>query len=486
MSSEVQRLLDTITGAVKSLDVACSSSGTVVPNINEPFQPSSENFRGSHEALQAARIISAAALQLEAIVAPPQVVLYHVVGGFFKSMALRVCLESNVTEILREAGSKGMHICDIAKHNGQDSQKLARFLRYLCSNHVYREVSPDVFANNRVSSLLDTKKSIEELRSRPLDKYKNTDGMAALAGHHLDECFKGAAYAWEALNDPNIIHAKEHIGTPLNKAYNSQTPYFKFIQNDDRRRLRFDVSMQGMERLQPPDTTLNAFDWGNLPKGSKVVDVGGGVGSVFFPLAEKFPELKLVIQDLPGVIDNAKKIWSERMPSALQTGQVKPEAHNFFNEQPHRDTSVFFLKHVLHNWSDSSCVEILKRLRDASGESTRLVIMDSAMPYVCRSQSQENPPTTSTCIPGIKPEEAPDPLLANYGALNEMSYVLDMVMFVILNTQERTYEQLNSLLNDSGWSVSSVRRKPGDAAFVQIEAKPQKYESDSTSSQARL
>lgn len=59
-------------------------------------------------------------------------------------------------------------------------------------------------------------------------------------------------------------------------------------------------------------------------------------------------------------------------------------------------------------------------------------------------------------------------------------------MFVILNTQERTYEQLNSLLNDSGWSVSSVRRKPGDAAFVQIEAKPQKYESDSTSSQARL
>lgn len=38
------------------------------------------------------------------------------------------------------------------------------------------------------------------------------------------------------------------------------------------------------------------------------MDVGGGVGSVFFPLAEKFPELKLVIQDLPGVIDNAKKV----------------------------------------------------------------------------------------------------------------------------------------------------------------------------------
>lgn len=42
----------------------------------------------------------------------------------------------------------------------------ARFLRYLCSNHVYKEVSPDVFANNRISSLIDTGKSIEELREK--------------------------------------------------------------------------------------------------------------------------------------------------------------------------------------------------------------------------------------------------------------------------------------------------------------------------------
>ncbi|KAJ3769755.1 S-adenosyl-L-methionine-dependent methyltransferase [Lentinula raphanica] len=466
MSSELQQLLDTITGAVKSLNQACASNGTSVPSLDEPFQPSSESFRGNFEALQAARIISAAALQLEAVVAPPQVVLYHVAGGFFKSMALRVCLESNVTEILREAGSKGMHVRDIAKHNGQDSEKLARFLRYLCSNHVYREISPNVFANNRISSLLDTQKSIDELRSRPLDKYKNTDGMAALVGHHLDECFKGAAYAWETLNDPNMRDVQEHLDTPLNKAFNSQIPYFKFVLNDDHRRLRFDVSMQGMEKVQPPDTTLNAFEWEKLSEGSKVVDVGGGVGTVLFPLAEKFPDLQLVIQDLPAVVNNAKKVWTERMPSALETGRVIPEAHNFFDIQPQKDASVFLLKHVLHNWSDSSCLKILKRLRDASNDTTRLLIMDSAMPYVCRLQDQHTSETAS--------EEAPRPLLANYGALNEISYVLDMVMFVILNTQERTYEQLERLLTESGWSVSSLRRRPGDGAFVQIEAKPMK------------
>ena len=39
----------------------------------------------------------------------------------------------------------------------------ARFLRYLATNHIYREVSPDVFAHTRISSLLDTHKSSEEV-----------------------------------------------------------------------------------------------------------------------------------------------------------------------------------------------------------------------------------------------------------------------------------------------------------------------------------
>ena len=43
---------------------------------------------------------------------------------------------------------------------------LARILRLLATNHIFVEVSPDVFANNRLSSVLDTKKSVEELLAR--------------------------------------------------------------------------------------------------------------------------------------------------------------------------------------------------------------------------------------------------------------------------------------------------------------------------------
>ena len=41
----------------------------------------------------------------------------------------------------------------------------ARLMRYLATHHVYKELQPDVFTNNRISSMLDTGKSVEELFS---------------------------------------------------------------------------------------------------------------------------------------------------------------------------------------------------------------------------------------------------------------------------------------------------------------------------------
>jgi hypothetical protein len=39
----------------------------------------------------------------------------------------------------------------------------ARVLRFLATRHIFKEISPDVFANNRLSSLLVKAKSFEEI-----------------------------------------------------------------------------------------------------------------------------------------------------------------------------------------------------------------------------------------------------------------------------------------------------------------------------------
>ena len=105
------------------------------------------------------------------------------------------------------------------------------------------------------------------------------------------------------------------------------------------------------------------------------------------------------------------------MPDSLKSGKVKLEAHDFFEPQPQKNASVFFLKHIMHDWSDQYCVKILKQLRAAATPQTKLVLMDSIMPFACHDASGED---EGNDISGAAPREAPAPLLANFGAVNEM------------------------------------------------------------------
>jgi hypothetical protein len=52
----------------------------------------------------------------------------------------------------------------------------------------------------------------------------------------------------------------------------------------------------------------SGFDWGSLPKGGLVVDVGGGVGTVITVLAKALPYLQFIIQDRPAVIEDGIKV----------------------------------------------------------------------------------------------------------------------------------------------------------------------------------
>ena len=81
MSTLSRQLLDLITKSLSTLETACSSKDLKVPDLYEPFHPSSEAFRADPQVAEAAATISAAALHLEAIFTPPHVSLYHLVGG---------------------------------------------------------------------------------------------------------------------------------------------------------------------------------------------------------------------------------------------------------------------------------------------------------------------------------------------------------------------------------------------------------------------
>jgi len=79
--SEIRQLLGLITDAVDALEKTCAANGTKIPSLYEPFHPASEAFREDPVSARATMIISTAALQLAAVVLPPNLSLYNIIGG---------------------------------------------------------------------------------------------------------------------------------------------------------------------------------------------------------------------------------------------------------------------------------------------------------------------------------------------------------------------------------------------------------------------
>ena len=81
MSSQICQLLDLITKSVETLENTCAANVTKIPDLYSAFNPASEAFRSDPAAGEAASIVSAAALHLSAITAPPHITAYNAIGG---------------------------------------------------------------------------------------------------------------------------------------------------------------------------------------------------------------------------------------------------------------------------------------------------------------------------------------------------------------------------------------------------------------------
>nr|KAJ7278712.1 hypothetical protein C8J57DRAFT_1221550 [Mycena rebaudengoi] len=160
LSSLVQ-LSKLISESIATVEKLSSEYDTPLPELDATAP--CEDFKAIPGAAKAARVIASAGLQLAVLMMSPLEAVSAVVWGISTVAALRVCLEANVTEILREAGPEGMHADEIAAKTQLDGAKLARIMRLLATHYIYREVRPDTFVNNRLSVALDTGKPVAEL-----------------------------------------------------------------------------------------------------------------------------------------------------------------------------------------------------------------------------------------------------------------------------------------------------------------------------------
>ncbi|KAF8992816.1 S-adenosyl-L-methionine-dependent methyltransferase [Cyathus striatus] len=396
--------------------------------------------------LEAKQLVVAAAAQLIATVRSPVETIMNYAGDVFMTTMLGFAVETNIPDILNVNGDEGLHVTQISAYNGIQPSYLSRILRFLATRHIFKEVSPDVFTNNKVSSLLVKAKSLEEIVTDPIGKFDGSP-LAAFVSSSSDEKLKSCVFLSNFLREPGIHHA------PFNMAYSTNENMWDWYQQDGNEWIskRFTAAMKGgADARFPPTLFIAAFAELHLKLNDVVVDVGGSIGSLVFLLKNEFPDLLFVVQDLQRQITDAMYFWNKHDPEAISSGNVKLQVHDFFKPQPIHGAAVYVLRAVILDWPDVEAIKILSLLRSAALPSSKLIIFDNIARHTCEDPESKD----------IYSQEVPDPLLSNLGIGGSgFQTALDMTLLALFNGKDRTIREFNFLGEKSGWKLDSV--KPG-------------------------
>lgn len=469
--SDIRQLLRILTEAVDTLEADFKQKGLDFPSLDAPFSEGSpaELATGSEDAIKAANLIVGATAQLAATVRVPFANIMEYAQISFIPASLQFVVTTHVSELLRDAGAQGMHVRDIAAKAAVDETKLAHVLRYLATYHVFREIAPDVFAHNRISSLLDTGKPFDKITDDPRTVFPGSNGVAAFVLMSADMIALSAKLAEHYTGPDKFSHAPDNTVLTTALGIKGQT-MFSWLEKPENAKIAmtYGFAMGTSKYMEVPGGITEGYDWASLKDGSVIVDVGGGIGNAVVPLYKTYPTFKFEIQDRAQSIGHAKMFWPTQSPDALTSRRVSLRVHSFLEPQPVKDAAVFLLRNVLHNWPDAFIVRILKHLRDAAAAETTLLLVDRILPYACPAGAVAD----TSGIPGAEPWPAPAPLLNNLGRASGTVHALDVGVAAGMNGGERTIAELVALMTQARWKINRVNRVRGDICVAHVVAVP--------------
>jgi putative intracellular protease/amidase len=167
----------------------------------------------------------------------------------------------------------------------------------------------------------------------------------------------------------------------------------------------------------------------DFPATGTLVDVGGGVGGLLAQVLAERPALN-------GVLFDAEDVLAKHDLGGVDPARWRLAPGDFFTEVP-AGGDVYVLKRILHNWSDSECVQILRNCRRAMAPGGRIVVID----------------------PVVRPGFGPD-----------AAKMYDLIMMVLLSGRERTQAEFVDLLAQAGLRVTQVIHTEAPVSVIEAVA----------------
>jgi len=269
--------------------------------------------------------------------APPGPALLELMHGYWMTAAVHHAARLRLAD--RVAVSP-RSIAELATEAGVDASALRRLVRALASI--------GIFAHDDEGRVALT----------PMAEALRTDVPGSL---HAMALMRGSEWQWRAWRD--LGHSLDTGETAFDHVFGDGL--FAYLGSHPEDADVFNGAM-GSHAAHTHAAVADAYDFSGL---RTIVDVGGGHGTLLAAILERYPDARGVLFDLPAVVASAPAIEG-----------VEAVAGDFFETVP-RGGDAYVLSHIVHDWDDSKAVALLRRVREAIGDTdARLLACEMVVP----------------------------------------------------------------------------------------------------------
>ncbi|MBO0799684.1 MAG: methyltransferase [Blastocatellia bacterium] len=331
---------------------------------------------------------------------PPSRRLFFLSQGAIITGTLALAAELGIADLLVDGPRSSV---ELAQATSTHPRSLYRLLRLLCSVGIFIEIEADRFAQTPVSEYLRTGVP-GSLRSWfRMIGLKNRYQMQAEAIHSI----RTGEPVFERVTGMGFFE--------YHAAHPEEGEIFNQAMNDLGKGVAAAVAQ--------------LYDFSGI---SKIIDVGGGHGTLITAILQKYPEMTGILFDAPHVAESAR----EAIASAGLAQRCEIMGGDFFKSVP-AGCDVYLLRWIIHDWYDDLALTILRNCRQSMSKESRLLLVEMVLP------------TGNEFHPGK---------------------TMDYIMLLCFAGQERTEEEYERLLRVSGFQLKRV--VPTGTAFSIIEAMP--------------
>jgi hypothetical protein len=317
--------------------------------------------------------------------APAHVGILGIMNGGHVAGAIACLAQLGIPDLV-EGASKSAD--ELASQIGADPQALYRLMRATASVGVLAEGPDGKFSQTPMSAVLRSD-ATPSLRSFAIMGGREWHGRG---WSHLEYCVRTGKQA-------------------LDKIYG--THIFEFLKQHPEEGKIFNDAMTELSMIDGL-AVADAYNFENI---RSIVDIAGGHGFLLATILERNPHLRGTLYEASHVVEGAAN-----GPLKAVMDRCTLASGDMFSSVP-AGADAYIMKHIIHDWPDDRCIQLLKACRKAVNTNGKLLVVDSV----------------------IQPGNDFSP-----------GKFLDLQMLIFPSGRERTEKQFNDLFVAAGWQLRRI------------------------------